>query len=105
MRRAARVDSNQAEIVKALRLSGVSTLLLHRVGQGCPDILAGSTRPCPNCGYGMNYNWLIELKDGSKKPSAQKLTPDEQAFHESWRGQVATARTIEEALRLVGKID
>ena len=39
MRRAAKVDSNQAEIIKALRDSGASVTSLHQVGQGVPDIL------------------------------------------------------------------
>jgi hypothetical protein len=41
MRRIARVDKNQAEIVSALRKAGARVLHLHQHGEGCPDILVG----------------------------------------------------------------
>lgn len=104
MRRIARVDDNQSKIVAGLRQAGCSTLLLHQVGGGCPDILSSGIRKCPSCGYGMVGNFLIEIKNGNSSPRDQRLTPDEQAFFDSWRGQVAIARTIEEALRIVGRI-
>jgi hypothetical protein len=47
-------------------------------------------------------NLLIEIKDGQKVPSARKLTPDEAAWHQSWRGQVAIVESVDDALRLVG---
>lgn len=103
MRRASKVDSNQPEIVNGLRQSGESVLLLHQVGGGCPDILSSGIRKCPSCGYGMVGNFLIEIKNGNSSPRDQRLTEDEQAFFDGWRGQVAIARTIEEALRIVGK--
>jgi len=92
MRRAARVDANQREIVAALRQAGVSVQPLHTVGKGCPDLLCGV--------WGTNL--LIEIKDGQKVPSARKLTPDEAAWHQSWRGQVAIVESVDDALRLVG---
>ena len=65
MRRAARTDANQAEIVKALEEAGASVTLLHRVGEGCPDLLVAA--------FGC---WaMVEVKDGSKPPSARKRTP------------------------------
>ena len=51
----------------------------HMVGRGCPDLLVGYR--------GVNY--LLEVKDGEKPKSAQKLTPDEDAWHFMWMGQVA----------------
>lgn len=89
MRRAAKVDTNQAEIVEALRRVGASVLLLHRVGQGCPDAL---------CGF-RGANVLIEIKAGRGE-----LTDDEMEFFNGWNGQVAVVRTIEEALRLIGAV-
>jgi len=38
-----RVDNNQAEVVKRLKLHGVSVLHLHTVGNGCPDLLIGTS--------------------------------------------------------------
>lgn len=90
MRQRARVDGNHGEIVAALRAAGCTVLHLHQVGGGCPDLLAGID----------GRNLLIEVKDGSRPPSRRALTPDEAAFHASWRGQIAVASTVAEALEL-----
>ena len=95
MSRAAKVDSNQREIVAALRGVGVTVQTLHTVGKGCPDLLIGVR----------GTNLLIEVKDGAKPPSARKLTPDEEDWHAKWRGQVAIVESVEQALDLVGSTD
>jgi len=41
MRRAAKVDSVQEEIVTCLRLIGASVQSLAAIGKGCPDLLVG----------------------------------------------------------------
>lgn len=91
--RMAKVDANQAKIVAALRKAGASVQILSAVGQGCPDILvgflAGSQR----------INLLMEIKDGEKVPSAQKLTPDQVVWHRDWQGQVIIVRSVDEALQ------
>jgi hypothetical protein len=91
MRRAAKVDANQADIVAALRKIGASVQPLHSVGQGCPDLLVGWR--------GMNT--VLEVKDGKKPPSARKLTTDQVIWHEGWRGQVAVVETVEQAILAV----
>jgi hypothetical protein len=90
--RAKRVDDNQAKIVKQLRRLGISVQHLHTIGQGCPDLLLGVR----------NQNFLIELKDEKKPPSAKKLTPDEEEFFNEWRGQVTKCETLEEILKVIG---
>ena len=45
---------------------------------------------------------MIEIKDPDKMPSQRKLTPDQNEFHESWRGQVVVAESSLEALRIIG---
>jgi arginine repressor len=95
MRRAARVDDNQAEIVAALRAAGCTVQSLAAVGRGCPDLLVGRTRST-----GTQRNYLLEIKDGAKPPSRRKLTPDEQAWHAAWRGQVAVVESVDEALEV-----
>ena len=92
MRRAARTDANQAEIVADLRKVGCSVQPLHRVGQGCPDLLVG---------YGLK-NHLLEVKDCNKPPSARKLTKDQEEWHAAWRGVVFTVKSTEEALQAMG---
>ena len=91
MRRAARVDENQSDIVAGLIYLGATVQLLHAVGQGCPDILVGWK--------GKNY--LIEIKNPEKPKSDQKLTTDQVKWHKFWRGHKAIARTFEEALQII----
>lgn len=92
MRRAARVDKNQAEIVAALRKAGATVQPLHAVGDGCPDLAVGYR--------GVNY--MVEVKDGAKPPSARKLTSDQVSWHDAWRGQVCVVKDVTEALALLG---
>ncbi len=92
MRRKARVDDNQAEVVAALRRFGCSVLCLHQIGKGAPDLAVGIG----------GKNFFFELKDGKKVKSARRLTDDETDFHAEWRGQIAVACSIEEILKAIG---
>lgn len=94
MRRAARVDANQGVIVRALRKIGCSVQDLSKVGEGCCDILVGV----------LGLNLLMEIKDGEKPPSARKLTPAQQKWHASWRGQKAVVESVEDAVEIVNAI-
>ena len=94
MRRAAKVDANQREVVVALRGAGASVQLLHAVGEGCPDLLVGYK----------GLNMLLEVKDGSKPPSAQKLTPQQEIWHRDWRGHRVVVNSTEAALAAIGVI-
>lgn len=77
MRLRARVDANQKRIVDMFRAMGWSVAHTHTLGQGFPDLVVGFA--------GRNY--LVEIKDGSKPPSARRLTADEEKFQAAWRGQ------------------
>ena len=92
MRLDARTDANQNEIVQALRDVGASVAITSALGKGFVDLVAGYR--------GVNY--LIEIKDGSKPPSARRLTPDEQEFFDTWRGAVFVANNVDEALEIIG---
>lgn len=92
MRRAPRVDDNQGQIVDALRRVGCSVWSLAGVGKGFPDLAVGFR----------GRNLFLEVKDGSKPPCKRRLTPDEEAFHASWRGHVAVVESVEDALKIVG---
>jgi hypothetical protein len=92
MRRAAKADRNQPEIVNMLRLVGCTVQHLHTIGKGCPDILVGY--------QGKNY--VLELKDGTLPPSGRKLTDDEKKWHEDWRGEVHIVSNVREALDAIG---
>lgn len=96
MRRAAKTDRNQPEIVEALRKAGASVTLLHAVGDGCPDLLVGYR----------HHTILMEVKDGKKSPSERNLTPDQQEWHAGWRGGVLViACDVEGALRALWTLD
>lgn len=88
MRRAARIDANQTQIVSALRSVGASVELLSAVGKGCPDLLVGYR--------GMNI--LMEVKDGRKPPSERKLTSDQIVWHSEWKGVVFLVTSVHDAL-------
>jgi len=92
--RAARIDANQREIVRALRKVGASVQHLHAVGQGCPDLLVGFR----------NVNYLMEIKDGKKSPSRRRLTDAEVQWRFLWRGQYALVESVDDALKAIGAI-
>ncbi|MGL4650476.1 MAG: hypothetical protein ACRC1H_13795 [Caldilineaceae bacterium] len=94
MRTAARIDVNQPEIVQALRNIGASVDPIHTLGKGRPDLMVGFR----------GLTFLLEVKDGDKAPSRQKLTDDEAKWHAYWRGHVAVVTDIESALHAIGAL-
>jgi len=87
MKRAARIDENQPDIVHALRALGASVQPLHAVGGGCPDLLVGFR----------GRNFLLEVKNPDKPKGDQKLTPKQITWHTGWQGQVSIVRSVTEA--------
>lgn len=85
IRRAARVDANQQQVVSALRAAGAYVYII-----GLPvDILVGYE--------GKTY--LVEIKDGPKKT----LTRLQQDFFANWcGGGLHRIDNAEEALRMIG---
>ena len=95
MRRAAKVDANQEQIVQALRAAGAVVQTLAAVGKGVPDLLVGY----------QGKTLLLEVKDGNKPPSERKLTEDQIKWHGAWRGgPLAVVDGPEAALRMLGAI-
>lgn len=93
MRRNARVDANQKQIVTALRRVGATVLITSQL-KNCFDILVGYN--------GVNY--IMEIKDGEKVKSQQKLTLGEQKFKNEWKGgEYYIVKNIEEALNTILK--
>lgn len=92
MRRAARVDDNQNEIVAALRKAGATVRVITQ-GDGLPDLLVGYR----------GETILMEVKDGSKSPSARKLTDREEQFFREWTGgRAVVVNSVAEAVRQLG---
>ncbi len=77
-RRAARVDRNHGEVVKAARRLGCLVWSTAPLGKGFPDLLIALPKR-----LGRRLV-LCEVKDGTLPPSARKLTPDEAKFASEW---------------------
>lgn len=87
--RAAKVDSNQKDIVKALLDVGASVLSIARIGSGAPDIIAGYR----------GVDTMMEIKRDHK----QKLRTEQADFASTWRGKpVVRVDCVEDALKAIG---
>ncbi len=94
MRRRAKPDTNQKEIVKLFRQFGASVAHTHQLGAGFPDIVVGYR--------GKNY--LIEIKYGALCPSKQRLTDAEDEFHREWRGRVEIITSAEDVIAFMRRV-
>ena len=93
VRRRARVDANHAEIRSALRAAHWVVVDCAGVGSGFPDLLIAKR----------GRLLLVEIKDGAKVQSKQKLTEDEVQFHQLMAAAGVTVEvvtSVEEALAL-----
>lgn len=90
MRRNAKKDVNQTEIVNQLRdIPGVSVAITHRLGGGFPDIVIGYK----------NHNLLVELKS-----EGGKLNEAEEKFSDSWRGAYRIAFDVDPIIQWINSI-
>jgi DnaJ-domain-containing protein 1 len=94
MRRAAKVDANQDQVVSALRAAGATVQSLAAIGKGAPDLLVSFR----------DAMYLLEVKDGSKPPSARALTEDQVRWHAAWGCPVHVVKSAAEALLVIGAI-
>jgi hypothetical protein len=90
MRRAGRRDANEQDIIKAMRAEGAYVKQIN--DEGLFDLLVSHR----------GETLLIECKDGSKPPSARRLTDAEQKFHDEWPGSdLYIVNSVEEAIALL----
>lgn len=92
MRRAAKVDDNQQQIIDALKGIGATVQPLHHVGGGVPDLAVGW--------QGRTY--MLEVKNPGQDSSHQRLTSVQAKWHAWWRGHASVVRTVEDAFRAIG---
>lgn len=93
MRRAAKVDRNQPEIVKALRSVGAIVHSTAAIGDGFPDLAVGFR----------GETVLLEIKDGTRPPSERQLTDCQIEWHLNWRGgRCMVVNNVGEALAAIG---
>ena len=88
-RRAARVDDNQAEIVAAFRKLGWYVLIISQLKNCCDIIVSKDGRTI-----------AVEIKDGSKPKSAQKLSEGELKFKTEWQGEYQLITCIDDLTEL-----
>ena len=90
MRRAARRDAGEQDIIQAMRACGAYVKAVN--AEGTFDLL---------CHYN-GRTLLLEVKDGTKPPSARRLTDAEQRFHDEWPGDnLHIVNSVQEALDLL----
>jgi hypothetical protein len=90
MRRAARRDAGESDIIKAVRACGGYVKSIN--DEGTFDLLV----------WYRGYTMLWEVKDGTKPPSARRLTDAEQKFHDEWPGDnLHIVNSVDEALALL----
>ena len=88
-RRAAKVDANQPEIVKAFRDLGWYVLIISQLKNCCDIIVSRDGRTV-----------AVEIKDGAKKPSEQKLSKGELKFRDEWQGEYALIKSVDDVISL-----
>lgn len=95
MRRAARRDDNEKEVIAALREAGAYVKQIN--DEGLFDLLVAYIGPS-----GREHVLLLEVKDGAKPPSARRLTDAEAKFHDEWPlSNLFIVTSAEDAVALV----
>lgn len=97
MRYAKRTDDNHRDVIDEFRLVMPDATLadMSGAGNGIPDVLIGWR--------GRNY--LFEIKDPDKCPSARSLTDMQKEFHLSWQGQVKVVHCAAEICAELARIN
>jgi len=88
-----RTDNNQTQIVQTLRKLGATVFIASGVGHGFPDLVVKLR----------DRVYLVEVKDGNRPPSQQKLTACEVEFHRQWAPCVVIINSVESAIEFVNK--
>jgi hypothetical protein len=61
------------------------------LGNGCPDLVIAFNGKMA----------CVEIKDGTKPPSARKLTLDEVEFMNTWRGKYVIIESVDDVIALL----
>jgi len=85
-RNAARIDENQPEIVKALRVSGNAVEVIKMPS----DLLVARN----------GITVIVEVKNPEKEPSKRRLTDQERDFYDRWPGMYCVIETFDDVLEL-----
>jgi len=93
---AKRTDGNHKEVVEEFRkvMPEASLFDASGAGKGFPDLVIGW--------QGKNY--LFEVKDPAKYPSARSLTDAQKEFHLAWHGQVHVIHSAAEIAATLARL-
>jgi len=96
-RYAKRTDDNHSDVVAEIRsaLHDATVFDASGAGRGFPDLVIGWR--------GRNY--LFEIKDGDKAPSARGMTDAQKEFHLSWKGQVHIVHSAAEICATIARMN
>ena len=89
MRRAAKIDRNQPEIVKVFRQLGWYVLNISQLKHCCDICVSKNGRTV-----------MVEIKDGEKPPSQRKLTSGEIEFKDAWQGEYRIVNCVDDVLEI-----
>jgi hypothetical protein len=87
-RKAAKIDSNQPEIVEALRAMGCTVQSTASIGDGFPDLIVAIEGEC----------FVLEVK-----VPGEQLNPRQRRWHNEWVGRAYVVWTIDQALAIAKK--
>ena len=90
MRRAARRDENEPEIVAALRAAGATVEYLTVI-----DLLVGFRR----------RNFLLEVKHPDRRKAHKDRLERQADWRRAWNGQAVEIESVHEALAAIGAIE
>lgn len=96
MNYAKRTDDNHREVVDEFRKAMPEAIVFDAsgAGRGFPDLVVGV--------WGKNY--LFEVKDPAKCPSARSLTDAQKEFHLTWQGQVKVVHSAADICAEIARI-
>lgn len=92
MRYARKVDANHADIRDGLRKMGYEVLDLSVAGAGVPDLAVK---------IGFGHVHFLEIKDGAKVKSQQKLTPEQEAWNYYAHSITSKVNSLDEAINAI----
>jgi hypothetical protein len=96
MRRAAKIDDNQPEIMRALKAAGIGS---ESIGKPV-DLIVWSRAFCPHC-RGELPDGKTELMEVKNPEGKDTLSKDQVEFIARWPGKIHIARSKEEAVAMV----
>ena len=92
--RACRVDANHKEVSDAFKKFGCSVLSISTL-KNCGDLVVAKNLKTV----------VIEVKDGSKPPSARKLTTGEAEFSGKWKGIYVIVKDLSDVIAVVRALE